>query len=421
MSLLVLLLPAKPRVHPTRDSLPSPAGSVGEVHFVWSTDRRAPRETGHVAPALLPGRSASEVVAVLPDHAVSWHRITLPKAPAGRLRAALTGVLEDALLDEPEQMHLAVEPGAIAGQEAWIAAIDKPWLGGQLAALEAAGVVVDRVVPASWPGGHVLVHLETAGEAGDTLGDANVQLVWAHPDGVMRVPVSAEGVAALHIEDLPEGTRVHATPAAAVTAERWAHRPVTIVRPGERWLWAARGNWNLRQFDLAPSRRGLAQLRSAWSALRSPAWRPVRLGLVALLIVQLIGLNVAAWRQRNEVTQLRADMTQLMRSTHPQVSAILDAPLQMQRETETLRAAAGQPGAGDLETLLSNVASAWPQGQPVQSLRFEPGQLTLSTSGLPPPELMRIEQVLRTGGLATEQVDGRLTVKPARVLAGAPR
>ena len=53
---------------------------------------------GHCAAALLP--RATMVVAALADADVSWHRIILPRAPAARLRAALQGVLEEAVLDE---------------------------------------------------------------------------------------------------------------------------------------------------------------------------------------------------------------------------------------------------------------------------------------------------------------------------------
>ena len=48
-------------------------------------------------------------------------------------------------------MHFAVAPDAVAGQPAWVAAIDLAWLRAELAALEKANVFVDRVVPAAWP------------------------------------------------------------------------------------------------------------------------------------------------------------------------------------------------------------------------------------------------------------------------------
>ena len=53
----------------------------------------------------------------------------------------------------------------------------------------------------------------------------------------------------------------------------------------------------------------------------------------------------------------------------------------MHRETENLRTLAGETGPGDLETLLKAAASAW-GGQPVQTLQYEPGRLTLVGLGL---------------------------------------
>src|SRR5690606_24834174 len=159
-----------------------------------------------------------------------------------------------------------------------------------------------------------------------------------------------------------------------------------------RWLAAARGDWNLRQFELAAPHRGSAAIRQAWQTVAGPAWRPVRWGLATLVVVQLVGLNAWAWQQRRQLRDTREAMVQLLRSSHPQVQAILDAPVQMLRETERLRAAAGQPGDADLEPLLQAAASAWPSGQPVQSLRFEPGRLTLGAPGLEPGVIEGLRQ-----------------------------
>ena len=38
--------------------------------------------------------------------------MTLPKAPAGRMRAALGGVLEEQLLEDDDALHLALPPHA---------------------------------------------------------------------------------------------------------------------------------------------------------------------------------------------------------------------------------------------------------------------------------------------------------------------
>jgi general secretion pathway protein L len=107
-------------------------------------------------------------------------------------------------------------------------------------------------------------------------------------------------------------------------------------------------------------------------------------------------------------------MNELLRSAHPGVRAVLDAPLQMQRETDRLRAAAGQPGQADLEALLAAAAAAWPDGQgPVQTLRFEPGRLTLSAPGWAEPQVTQFRERLKSAGFSAEFADGHATVARA--------
>src|SRR6185437_5557584 len=146
MSTLVLQLPEhrRLRARSTEEAAPE-LEKRREYAYVTSSDGIAFEAQGQTAAALLPRRS--EVIAVVREADVSWHRITLPKAPAARLRAALVGVLEEALLEDAASVHLAVAPLAAAGQPTWVAAIDRAWLQDELAALQRAGVFVDRVVP----------------------------------------------------------------------------------------------------------------------------------------------------------------------------------------------------------------------------------------------------------------------------------
>ena len=182
----------------------------------------------------------------------------------------------------------------------------------------------------------------------------------------------------------------------------------------ERALQATRSLWNLRQFDLAPRHRGTRALRNTLRQLRSPGWRPVRIGLVTLALLQVIGLNTWAWHQRNVLVEQRLAQDKLLRATFPNVRTVLDAPLQMRRETEVLRAAAGRAGDNDLEALLGAAASAWPEGQgPVQTLRFEPGRLTLSAPGWSEQQLGLFRERLRPGGWAVESAEGRVSLSRA--------
>src|SRR5438105_1011676 len=130
MSILAVLIPPRTRLRSQSSAAPPGAGEAAhasaEFAYALSNDGLTVGSQGRCAPALLP--KADTVVAVLADSDVSWHRVTLPKAPAARMRAALSGVLEEALLDEEEMIHLAIEPQATPGEPAWVAAVRKPWL-----------------------------------------------------------------------------------------------------------------------------------------------------------------------------------------------------------------------------------------------------------------------------------------------------
>lgn len=376
MSLLAIQLPTRTRLHPQVRASAQGPGARTELGFVLSPDGQAVQTEGQCAPSLLP--KATAVVAVLGPADVAFHRLICPKAPAARLRAALAGMLEEQVLDEVDQLHLSLAPDARPGEETWVAAIDRAWLSAELAALESAGVVVDRVVPGLWPDAqaHGHFHVPLDDDKPRTL------LTWADAQGVSTWPLQGSLSRGLLPEPLAEDTLWTADPAAAAPAERWLGQPVQVLGMGARLLASAQSGWNLRQFDLSARHRGLALLRDAGKQFLTPGWRPVRLGLVGLVLAHLVGLNAWAWMQRTELQTRRTAVTNLLRTTHPQVRAVLDAPRQMARETEQLRSAAGQPGDNDLETLLGVAAAAWPEGEPpVAALQFEPGRLVLNVEG----------------------------------------
>lgn len=370
MSVLVVLIPPRPRPK-TRDGLLPPVAT--EWSWLLSADGHTVAQQGRGAPADWP--AADTRVAVLAPTDLAWLPATLPKAAAARLRQALLGVLEDQLLDDEAALHFAVAPDAAAGQPTWVAVLHKPWISDWLQRFEAAGRPIERVVPLLVPGGAPAGHFEP-----DPQGDGErLQLSWSDSSGALCLALEgsfARSRAAI------EGAAWTATPAAAAPAEAWLGRPVVVVAEGERTLAATRSGWNLLQFDLAPRHRGATALREGWQRFLSPAWRPVHLGLVALLLLNLVGLNAWAWTQQRALSERRQAMVSLLQRTHPQVRAVLDAPRQMARETEQLRSAAGQPGDNDLETLLGVAAAAWPEGEPpVAALQFEPGRLVLNVEG----------------------------------------
>jgi general secretion pathway protein L len=405
MSVLVILIPPRVRLSArASDGAQANSAPTGEGYkYVLSADGIQVSSQGQAQTSLLP--RADTVLAVIADSDLSWQRITLPKAPAAKLRAALGGLLEDHLLEDDEALHLALAPGGLAGEPVWVAAMNKAWLRGELEKLEKGGLSVERVLPLSWPGDTPQGHFfESTGAA---TGDARIMLCYAD-DGALSV-VRLDGSLARDLLSRmgDQATLWTAEPAVAAPAERWLGSSVKVQTEAERALQAVRSLWNLRQFDLAARHRGTRALRDTVRRLLSPAWRPVRIGLATLLLLQVVGLNAWAWHLRQELVERRGAQEQLLRATFPNVRAVLDAPLQMRRETEVLRAAAGRAGDTDLEALLGAAAAAWPDGQgPVQALRFEPGRLTLSAPGWSEQQLKQFRDRLRPGGWAVDSAEG---------------
>jgi general secretion pathway protein L len=197
---------------------------------------------------------------------------------------------------------------------------------------------------------------------------------------------------------------------------------VAVLGDAERALQAITSGWNLRQFEFAPRHRGLQSLRDALRQLTGPEWRALRVGLAALLLLQVVGLNAWAWRLDQAVQDKRGAMTQLLQASHPQVRSVLDAPVQMQRETDLLRVAAGRAGPTDFEPMLAAAAAAWPDGQgPLQKLRFEPGRLTLDTRGWGDAQRLQFADRLRAAGYGAENQGEQVLIAAAAAVADRAR
>jgi type II secretory pathway component PulL len=230
---------------------------------------------------------------VLPTNRVSVHAVMLPPTPAHRMQAALAGVLEEQLLDEPADLHFALAPDATtamkAGRAFDVMVCDKAWLQALLDKARGQGQTIHAIVPES-------------------------------------------------------------------AAQQAA-------------------GWNLAQFDFRPQSRISTQLQSAaravWSA---PAWRWARIGLLVLVAVQIIGLNLWAWRDRAELADKRAQIGQILLQSYPETKVVVDAPAQMAKSLAQDKAQRGGLNEQSLESQLASkaiVAKAYSQ------IDFSSGELKL--------------------------------------------
>ncbi len=372
--------------------------------------------------ALLPGASAERATAVthtvviVPAAQLSWHRITLPQgALAGRQRAVLEGLLEDQLLDDPADLHFALAPHARAGQPVWVAVCNKAWLRQAIDGLELAGLSIDRIVPEITP-------TDQGASLCVTGAPEDAWLLHASTQGVTRWPLTAATVDWLA---WPSDAPLCAEPAVAARAEKRFGRTVALQSPGQRAIDASQSLWNLGQLGMSVSKptRIFKRLRNAVSTFASsPRWRPTRWGLVVLVIVNVVGLNVRAFQERNALNAQRQAMAAVVKETFPKISVVVDAPVQMQREISALQIAKGQASGNSFESLLGALmASVAMPGQPTptpSTLDFSNGQLQVTGLSVSPEIGAQAQLKLQAQGYVLRQ-SGDIVVIGAQGTKGA--
>ena len=367
--------------------------------YVLSTDGLAVTAHASAPLALLP-TAHDEVVALVPAQALSWHQVKLPvgSVPRGmagerastRLRSILEGALEDLLLDDPAQLHFALQPQAASDTLVWVVACDRAWLKSALAALDQAGLAAGRIVPEFTP--------QALADTVVVTGDADHPLV----AGLQRLPakegdavdvVSGLLVSALTAPALVwlgEGEaqkssqqallQVVAEPAVAALAERIFQRPVVLQQRPERLLLAAQSPWDLAQFDLAHAnrdRRWASLTQAARSFVAGPQWRAARWALVAGLLVNLIGLNAWGLKEQTNLNAKRQAVRAVLTDTFPRVPVVVDAPLQMAREVTALQRSSGVAAGADLESILASFQAVVPVGYAPVAIEFAANELRL--------------------------------------------
>ncbi|NVO04837.1 MAG: general secretion pathway protein GspL [Rhodoferax sp.] len=403
-------------------SLPLADASAPEYDYVLTPDGVQASLQGRSVAAMLPAQAGrgTEVVAVVPARALSWHRISLPervlrgllsgRTEPARARSVLSGVLEEQLLDEAQALHFAVfaaEGHASGGAMVWVAACDRAWLQARLQALEAAGRSVSRIVAECTP--------SRAGTAQALLSAElqPAQLVLCTPDGVSLLPLLPASVALA--QAAPE-LAVWAEPAVMALAEQHFGSRAQLQTQSQRLLLAAQSDWNLAQLELSasPGGRLRKRLASGWkSLLVSPQWRPARWALLALLVLQVAALNALAWRQRSLLEQKRSAVQAVLQQTFPQVQLVVDAPKQMQRAVDDLARARGVGSDADLGRVLSIIGPLAPTSLSFSALELSGKQLKLRPASLEPAAARKLTAALEARGLrARLQDDGQLLVEP---------
>ena len=371
------------------------------------------------------GARDKEIWAVVPAAAISWHRVNLPaglQRQSSRMVAALQSLMEEPLLEDPELLHLSLQPEWEANATAWVAACNKSWLQQHLSKLQALGHVVHRIVP-EWapsptPG---MVSAWVSGTPEDAW-------LWVgEGPGAWRLPLQA-GVnfwlekirAASSDQGIPVNVVIQADPAVAELAQkalrqlqtlhpsdppdRLATWRVEVVTAVQRYAQTAASNWDLAQFEFAAhgSARWLQKANRMWQTFaKSPAWQAARWSLALLFLAQFVGLNVAAWQLNAQVKLQRDLQKNILTQTFPNVP-VVDAPVQMAKELERLQRSSGAASSRDLEWILQSVGAALPADQHISNIDFQVqglGETRLQGLQLTESQATSFAQQLRKQGL----------------------
>jgi general secretion pathway protein L len=416
--------------------LPEASSTASQLDYLLSPDGRTVASHSRAALALLPTPNNAEVVAVVPAQALSWHEVQLPKgllakgflseSGSPRLRAVLEGLLEERLLDEPNQLHFALAADARDGEPVWVAACDRAWLRGWLQVLEANRHAVSRIVPEFAPSdsqaGGISGEPDASGDGTDVLhviGTPQQAYIVFSPTeqaqgssqkaGLSVLPLSASSAL---LANWPESSPVVAEPAVAALAEGLFKRRVDLQQNTQRWLRASQSSWDLAQFDLQNNSRSRSWKRVttlAGSLLRAPRWRAARWATVGLIAVNLAGLNAWAWSERSSVEAKRTAIKEVLTSTFPQVKVVVDAPVQMARELALLRQGAGAASNTDFDSLLTAVGNLGAGGTAPSAIDYAANEIRIKGLGLSAAQVAQAaDQFTRQGLRASLEADSLL-------------
>ena len=367
---------------------------------------------------------AERTVIVIPARRIVCIETPLPPVSAQKRDALLRYAIEDKLTIDPATVH-AIVLGPSAGSKSntyVVAAIDRAWLSNVLRWLNKAGIEAAQAVSAAAliPAANGEWGLQLDGTHGlarrpDGFAysfDVNQQ------DGIAHEPPFALALA------LKEARDSQLSPTQLVV---YVDKPM-IESTGAPWssTWqrvlgctvrvAARGAphmppmnaGNLLSGDFAPrtASRG-------WMTLLKPA---MAFG-TAIAVAQLAFTVIDAWRLDQRRRALEGEMGQVFKAAFPKAQAIVDPPLQMQRNLDAMKREAGIAAANDARAVLASLTSIVKvvPGLTPQSINIADGTVSVSASVPDPQQQAMLKSRVADVRGATFAVDAtnnvRLTMK----------
>lgn len=384
MSTLIVQLP------PRDPAIASEEWELPELPFVLLDRQHKAMRTGRSSLESLPRAAATVLMIAARD--VLLLQLALPPVKGLRLMQALPNVVEDLLIQDAQTCHIAVDRPVAADGRRIVAAIDRSWFRFVINAFTEAGhphikavpimrclpkpqsptasavdllstaAVVPAIeptvlatpapliaailgavmptAPTAWSGevSHAATHVELAIARGE-LGEGMA----LRPDAVANTLEALAGAAPIELYQLTGVPGAAPSDAGPDGMQPRALPFETLARA------ALQCEFDLCQFEFAaqPWRPSRATLKN-W---RIPAWLAGITVLVAIVASNLDWLMLS----RQHAAMLDQQVELLM-STFPKTGVVLDPPVQMTRELDRLRTAAGELAPDDFLSLSNSLA-----------------------------------------------------------------
>ncbi len=300
----------------------------------------------------LPG--GSRVVLLMAAEDVSFTAADVPALTGMRLREALPNLVEDRTVGEVGALHVALGQAATEGRSRTLAVVDRSWLAAIQVHVVRAGLRVAAIVPESLAVPFVDGQWSLA-----TAGGADDPRAWLRTGAQLAMPLPADAASAAVVARALARQGARPTRIAAWGgddggfAEALAtaiDAPVAVDRADPFVAWLAGdgpdGGYGPALSLLAADGGGRGT--ATWTR-----WRVAAMLAIALVAVQIAGMQ---WRWaglRAEASTLRADASNVLTATFPATTVVLDAPLQMARGLASLRASSGRSDPADFTMLMA--------------------------------------------------------------------
>ncbi|HYD62995.1 MAG TPA: type II secretion system protein GspL [Noviherbaspirillum sp.] len=404
MSILYIRLPSHVAAEGLQPGMPL------YCHYALATPGGAIEREGVAALSELsePVKRAQRVVLLLAASDVTLLRVKMPPLSGAKLRAALPNLVEDRLMSDPEEC--VVVPGEMHGGMRTVAVVSRSWLELLSRTLLTLGARSVSAIPSQLC---IPYQAEMATASASEHGvDADIAIRLAEQDGI-GLSIVADQPESLAFEVMqslsavvPQGAIVLYVPQARVNDYQDSLRIAPTLQDRitlhadnwQRWISGA----DKAGVDLMTGLGAAAGPKIDWRAWR---W-PIVLG-TAVLLINVIGLNVDWLRLKREANALSNGMIQTYRTAFPKDPVVIDPLAQLRQKLAGAQRDSGQLAPDDFVALAATFSEAWAStgkgAAPIAGLEYRDRALTVKLKPGSEVELEQLTSALASRNLSITQ------------------